>query len=134
MTGIKVDYINKKITFTKAFVRAMNNTNSDEFKIYCEITRRFPKFEVLGRTHRSPSKPNKNKRLTYKNMERYIGMYDNADVLLEDFNTVRELSKVQTSCYHFVRDWFVKQFPNYDKLPTRENGKLFAEPILVHTV
>ena len=131
MTGIKVDYINRKIILTKAFVKPMDNMNSEEFRTYCDITRRFPKFEVLGRTHRSPSKPNKNKRLTYKNMERYISVFDNADELLADFYMVLELSKAQPSCYHYVRDWFVKQFPDYDKLPVREDGMLYAEPILL---
>ena len=134
MNGIKVDYINKKIVLTKAFVKAMENMNSEEFRTYCAITERFPKFEVLGRTHRSPSKPNKNKRLTYENMERYISVFDNADELLADYYTVIELSKAQTSRYHYVRDWFVKQFPDYKKLPVRKDGILEADPILLRSV
>ena len=129
MTGIKVDYINKKIILTKAYVKAMENLSSEEFNTFCALTERFPKFEVLGRTHRRPNKPNKNKNLTYEKMERYIRVFDNADELLTDFYVALEQSKVQPSPYHFVRDWFVRQFPNYKEIPTRENGMLIADPI-----
>ena len=113
MKGIKIDYIGKKIILTKAFVKAMDDFNSDEYKTYCSVTTQFPQFEVLGRTHKSPNKPNRNKNLTYKNMERYIKANDNSAECLEAFQKVKEAAATQPSCYQFVREWFVKQYPEY---------------------
>ena len=113
MKGIKIDYIGKRIILTKAFIKAMDDFKSEEYKTYCKVTTQFPQFEILGRTHKSPNKPNKNKNLTYKNMERYIKANDNHPERLAIFQKVKEVSAIQSSGYQFVRDWFVNQYPDY---------------------
>lgn len=131
MKGIKVDYIGKKIVLTKAFVKAMDDFRSAEYKTYCELTTQFPQFEVLGRTHKSPNKPNKNKHLTYENMERYIKASDNSAECLVAFQKVKEASASQISRYKFVREWFVQQYPEYKDVTQYicERHKVITLPI-----
>ena len=38
-------------------------------------------------------------------------------------------SKPAASPYKFVADWFVEQFPNYDKAPTFKDGKMTVLPV-----
>jgi hypothetical protein len=78
---------------------------------------------------RECNKAKPNSRLTYDNMKKHIAAYDNAAELLEVFETVKALSKPAASPYKFVSDWFVEQFPDYDKAPTFKDGKLIVLPV-----
>jgi hypothetical protein len=67
-------------------------------------------------------------------MEKHIRAYDNSAELLEVFETVKALSKPAASPYKFVADWFVEQFPDYDKAPTFKDGKLTAVPAKIPNI
>ena len=72
-----------------------------------------------------------NHRLTYENMEKHIRAYDNADDLLEVFESVKALSQTCASPYKYVCDWFKVQFPNYKKTPVFKDGGLTVAPAKV---
>ena len=86
---------------------------------------------VSGREQTSAKK---NTRLTYENMETHIKVYENADELMEVFESVKALSQTCASPYKYVRDWFEAQFPNYKKAPVFQNGKLTIVPIATRKV
>ena len=69
-----------------------------------------------------------NARLTYENMETHIKVYENADELMDVFESVKALSKTCASPYKYVRDWFEAQFPNYKKTPLFKDGGLTVAP------
>ena len=69
---------------------------------------------------RECDKAKPNLRLTFKNMETYIGVYENAQELLEVFKRVKAMSKAAASPYKYVSDWFKMQFPDYKAVPTYE--------------
>ena len=50
------------------------------------------------------------------------------------FDTVEALSKAAASPYKFVSDWFIAQFPDYDKAPTFKDGKLTAVPAKIPNI
>lgn len=77
---------------------------------------------------RECDKTKTNTRLTYENMEKHIRAYDNADELLEVFETVKALSQACASPYKYVCDWFKAQFPNYKKAPVFKDGGLTVAP------
>ena len=62
-------------------------------------------------------------------MEIHINAYENANDLLEVFETVKALSKVCASPYKYVHDWFVAQFPNYKSTPIFQDNKLTVIPV-----
>ena len=70
-------------------------------------------------------------RLTYANMKKHIAAYENSAELLDVFDTVEALSKPAASPYKFVSDWFVAQFPDYNKAPAFKDGKLTVLPVKV---
>lgn len=80
---------------------------------------------IVHKTHRSPSKANANRGLTYERMEGYINLHENAAELLIKFLAVKEIAAKQKNPYLFTKGWFMQQFPDYGKLPEiNSNGKI----------
>ena len=103
---------------------------SPEAKRLRAIKKAFPSFEVVVKAGRKITTTRKTKRLTYENMEGYIGTMDNAAELLKAFETVKQESKVQKSPYKYVRDWFEAQFPNYKEAKVFQEEKKQEAPVL----
>ena len=118
----KIDFVNNTLTMSKAFEEALNNPNSEEYKLFLQLRADFPGLTIIRKTRRAPKKARPTKNLTYKHMEQYMSVFQNADELLAQFKVVRECSKQQSSPYKFVRDWFEDQFPKYKELPDFGNN------------
>lgn len=113
----KVDFVNNTFTMTKDFEEALNNPASEEYKLFQQLRADFPGLTIIRKTRRAPKKARPTKNLTYKHMEQYMSVFQNADKLLAQFEVVKECSKQQPSPYKFVRDWFEAQFPKYREQP-----------------
>ncbi|MEQ2457416.1 hypothetical protein [Flavonifractor hominis] len=118
----KVDFVNNTLTMTKAFEDAASNPTSQEYKLLQQIRADFPGLTIIRKTRRAPKKARPTKNLTYKHMEQYMSVFQNADKLLAQFEVVKECSKQQPSPYKFVRDWFEAQFPKYREQPDFGNN------------
>ena len=129
MTGYKINFTANTITITADFEKAANVPTSAEYRLLKQIQVDYPAIKISRKTHRSPKACNPSKGLTYANMERYINVYDNAAELLERFEEVKELAAVQANSYHYVKSWFVAQFPNYKKLPDFTSLNLIAKVV-----
>ena len=130
ITGYEIDI--KTNTFYmnfKFYEKVSKDIFSKEYEIYQKICKDFPQMKLVTRAGRKTKTCNANKRLTYANMESYIKVQDNADELMAAFVIAKEESKNKPSPYAFVRDWFVKQFPNYKecKILKDDNIISFAE-------
>lgn len=112
--GYSIDFAEGTITMNFKFQKAAQNFGSPEYKRLKALIADFPEFTVVVSAGKKITTTRPTKRLTYENMEKYIGTYENADELLEQFETVKEKSAPIASPYKYVRDWFVKQFPNYN--------------------
>ena len=113
----KIAFVNNTLTMTKAFEDAASNPTSQEYKLLQQIRADFPGLTIIRKTRRAPKKARPTKNLTYKHMEQYMSVFQNADKLLAQFEVVKECSKQQPSPYKFVRDWFEAQFPKYREQP-----------------
>ena len=118
----KIDFVNNTLTMSKAFEEALNNPNSEEYKLFLQLRADFPGLTIIRKTRRAPKKARPTKNLTYKHMEQYMSVFENADELLAQFKVVKECSKQQPSPYKFVRDWFDAQFENYKEQPDFSNN------------
>lgn len=128
--GYEIDF--KTNTFYmnyKFYEKVSKDIFSKEYEIYQKICKDFPQMKLVTRAGRKTKTCNANKRLTYANMESYIKIQDNADELMAAYMIAREESKSQPSPYAFVRNWFVKQFPNYKECKILKEDKIipFAE-------
>lgn len=117
MMNYKIDFVNNTLTMSKSFEDALNNPNSQEYKLFLQLRADFPSLTIIRKTRRASKKARPNKNLTYKHMEQYMSVFKNADELLAQFDAVKRCSLGQSNPYMYVLDWFKKQFPKYKELP-----------------
>jgi len=127
----KINFTTNTITVSKSFALAASDPSKPEFETLSKLQSAYPGMRIVHKTHRSPSKGNAYKGLTYERMKGYINLHENADKLLDKYNAVKEIAATQKSPYKFIRNWFMKQFPDYGKLPNiSSNGKiLYVLPV-----
>lgn len=111
--GYKLDFATNTLTVNYKFHRAMSDFGSPEYLRYKEILNDFPQLRVIVKAGRTITTTRPTKRLTYENMDSYIGCYENRDELRNAFAIVQQKSKLVASPYKYVRDWFEAQFPDY---------------------
>jgi len=111
--GYKIDFVNMTVIMNYKFAAAANQYGTDEYDTLVNIKEDYPNIKVVVKSGRNCKKANASKNMTYKNMERYIKVQDNAKDYLKLLEKTIEESKTQKSPYGFVREWFVKQFPEY---------------------
>ena len=129
VTGYKLDFATNTLTVNYKFNKALSDFGSPEYNRYKAILADFPNLTVVVKAGREITTTRRTKRLTYENMEKHIRAYDNAEELLDVFETVKALSQATASPYKYVCDWFKVQFPNYKKAPVFKDGKLTAAPV-----
>ncbi len=128
MNAYKMDFASKTLTLTKAFSDACADPTSAEYAILTHFQRDFPDLKIVRKTHKTPTKYhnasgettrcNQFKKLTYENMERFMNTFTNSEEYLKVYYFLRyEAGFIQTSAYKTVREWFVKQFPEYRSNP-----------------
>lgn len=131
MNEYKINFTANTITISKSFALAASDPSKPEFETLSKLQAAYPGMRIVHKTHRSPSKANVNKGLTYDRMERYINLHENAAELLVKFKTVKEIAAKQKNPYLFTKGWFMQQFSDYGKLPEiNSNGKiLYVLPV-----
>ena len=127
--GYEIDFTTNTLFMNYKFAEASTQYGTPEYKLLQNIKNDLPNIKIVKRAGRKTKTCNANKRLTYANMESYIKVQDNADELMAAFVIAKEESKNKPSPYAFVRDWFLKQFPNYKecKILKDDNIISFAE-------
>ena len=127
--GYKIIFNENMVVMNYKFAELAGQYGTKEYKIMKGIRRDFPGMAEIVVSGREKKTPHPNTRLTYENMEIHINAYENANDLLEVFETVKALSKVCASPYKYVHDWFVAQFPNYKSTPIFQDNKLTVIPV-----
>ena len=131
MKECKINFTANTITISKSFADAASDPTSAECEKLSKLQAAYPGMRIVHKTHRSPSKANANKGLTYDRMEGYINLHENAAELLVTFEAVKKIAAKQKNPYLFTKGWFMQQFPDYGKLPDiSSSGKiLYVLPV-----
>ena len=132
--GYKILFNENTVIMNYKFAAAAAKYGTPENKLMKNIREDFPGMAEVVISGREQTSAKANARLTYENMETHIKVYENADELMEVFESVKALSQTCASPYKYVRDWFEAQFPNYKKAPVFQNGKLTIVPIATRKV
>lgn len=128
MEKFNFDVVSQTLTISAKFAKAMNNPESGEYNLAAKLKTDFPGLTVSKRTHRTAThyttksgekfNCNQFKNLTYERMERFISALPNSQEYQKEFEFMRDYaSLVQHNGYSLVREWFVKQFPDFRKNP-----------------
>ena len=127
--GYKILFNENTVIMNHKFAAAAAKYGTAENKLMKDIRNDFPGMTEVIVSGREQTTTQTNTRLTYENMEKHIRAYDNAEELLDVFETVKALSQATASPYKYVCDWFKLQFPNYKKAPVFKEGKLIVAPV-----
>ena len=116
MQGIKVDFITNTIIITKEFAALASDPTSEEYVTLNLLREENPKMKIATRSRKKSSKErNPNKGLTYKFMRRFISVMDEKN--LSEFSRKQayfeSFDMESAEVYQNVKDWFIKQYPNY---------------------
>ena len=100
---------------TKAFEKKACIFGTDEFNLWRAYKKEFPDAKMITKSIKKSEKQKKRRNKTYENMEAYIDtLVDEA--IKTEFETIKKRSKIQTSPYQFVLDWFEERFKGYDSM------------------
>ena len=127
--GYKILFAENTVIMNHKFAAAAAKYGTKQNRIIRNIRHDFPGMIEVIVSGRECDKTKPNSRLTYENMEKHIRAYDNADELLEVFETVKGLSQACASPYKYVADWFKAQFPDYNKAVVFDKGTLSVAPV-----
>lgn len=136
----EINHINNTVTVTKKFLEAAGQIDSREFKLLQRFKSLNLAIIVKSRNAnkkksssplRSLNKPVEDKLplIPFVKMAHYISMLDDADVMMDEFDLVREIAKSEEHPRQYVNAWFRKEFPRYGEMPEfDENNRLVHNP------
>ena len=112
-----IRYINDTTAqVTKAFEKKACIFGTEEFKLWREYKKEFPKAKMVTKSiKKNPDQKNR-RNMTFENMEAYIATQDEAEELMEEYETIKKRSKIQKSPYQYVLSWFEAKFEGYNDL------------------
>ena len=111
---------------TKAFEKKSCIFGTDEFQEWRAYKAMFPKAQMVTKTIKKSETQKKRRNRTYENMEEYINtLADEAirKAVKAEFEATKKRSKIQTSPYQYVLEWFEAKFNGYDDLEQFMNQK-----------
>ena len=112
-----IRYINDTTAqVTKAFEKKACIFGTEEFKLWREYKKEFPKAKMVTKSiKKNPDQKNR-RNMTFENMKAYIATQPNAKELEEEFKTIKQRSKIQKSPYQYVLSWFEAKFEGFNDL------------------
>ena len=122
-----IDHFTKTVVVTPGFLKRASQFG-DEYDL-------LQRFEAEGLSvrikHRVRRKKESSKPvlLSYREMQTYISMLDDASEMLTLFETLKESAKARPDRLSHVNQWFRKEFPQYDGIPEFDDeGKIVHNP------
>ena len=112
-----IRYINDTTAqVTKAFEKKACIFGTEEFKLWREYKKEFPKAKMVTKSiKKNPDQKNR-RNMTFENMEAYIATQPDAKTLKKEFETIKQRSQIQKSPYQYVLSWFEAKFDGYNDL------------------
>ena len=125
-----IRYIDPKhAQVTKAFQKRAVIFGSDEFKEWREYLAIYPKAVMVTKDiKKNHAKKNRNKK--YDNMVEFISTLPNSEKLMEQFEVIKQRSKIQNHPYGYVLDWFetyVEPYGDFETFIVRKAAEAEAD-------
>ena len=110
-----IRYINDTTAqVTKAFEKKACIFGTDEFKLWREYLKIYPKAKMTTKSIKKNPDRKTNRNLTYQNMEKFLGTLPEAEKLLNQFEVIKTRSCTQNYPYRFVLEWFEEKVSGYE--------------------
>ena len=112
------DALNNVLNASKAFIKKASQYGTTEYNILRNLRNDNPGMQIV-----ETQKVEKNNGLTYSKMETVIGKCRDKKERFARYEAVKELSKIQTNPYKFVKEWFEENYANWDQLALDSENK-----------
>ena len=132
MTAIFVNYAERKIILSSAFVKKALIPGTAEYTRLQSVRDDFPDFVLETRKFKANTSQEHYRGLTYDFMEKYIASHDNAEARMAEFNDLRATSDeavafgAEALSYGEIKAWFFKNYPEIEAFQKRREGALAA--------
>ena len=116
MKQYRYNCLTNTLTLSRAFVRQAENTESEEYKFVKRMRDEIPELDIVRqqkKVHRRSPRAN----LSVKAMKDYIRCVRDSEERLAELDSVVVASKLQDHPVRYIREWFMKKYPNYDCIP-----------------
>ena len=119
-----IRYINDTTAqVTKAFEKKACIFGTDEFNLWREYKKLYPDAKMITKKIKKSENQKKRRNRKFENMVEFIQTQPNAEELMAEYEYIQKRSKVQTSPYQYVLEWFEAKFNGYDDLEQFMNQK-----------
>lgn len=112
----RIDRNKKTIYATKSFLIEAGQFGTTEFNTLNDMLKTFPGFKVEEEKIARNASKEAYGNLTYAVMKAFIESYETDDAkrkaALEEYETIKTVSKTQRGAYAFVKSWFLKKYKN----------------------
>ena len=119
MKNYEISFENCTVTLSASFLRKASTLGTKEYQEMLQLRHDLPGFQ-FQKAEVEKKTASKYKNLTYKHMREYIAASiaeeAEAKAMLGQMKKVEALSKVQANPYKYVHDWFIKQFPECNRV------------------
>lgn len=127
--GYSIDWTKRVVTMTKKFAKEANEYGTPAYKTVNGF--RKDGFQLtVKKAEKRKACPT---RLTFKQMEQYLSCLTNADEHIAGLHAIMSIAKAQKNQYEHVRQWFLKNYPNFREIP-KLNSDLRIEAPHLHLV
>ncbi len=114
MTSIRVNYAERKIILSSAFVKKAFVHGTDEYKALQAVRNDYPDFRLVMRKFKTNTKQEHYRGLTYEFMRDYIGDHEaDPNPVLEELDKQIGISKCHSlnKRYPTIKKWFLNRYP-----------------------
>lgn len=110
----RIDRAKKTIYATKSFLIKAGQFGTTEFNTLNDMLKTFPGYKVEEEKIARNASKEAYGNLTYDVMKKFIESYETNDTkrkaMLEEYETIKTVSKTQRGAYAFVKSWFLKKY------------------------
>ena len=110
-TNCVVHFDTRTLVVSRSFLKKASVPFSDEYHMMKSLTEAHPDFCIEIKHTYSHNYPRKPFMPTYDNMLDFIHRQINAEELLEEFESARQIGQMRRNAYMHVRRWFLMRFP-----------------------
>ena len=129
MTAIRVNYVDRKIILSSAFVKKAFIPGTDEYKALQSVRNDYPNFALVTRKFKTNTAQEHYRGLTYDFMRGYIRDHEaDPKPVLEELEEMIGISKCHSlnKRYPTIKAWFLERYPE-----VAEFGMPKSEPEVV---
>ncbi len=131
MTAIRINYADRKIILSSAFVKKAFVPGTVEYAQLQAVRNDYPEFALVTRKFKANTAQEHYRGLTYEYMRDYIRSHEkDSKPVLAELNEMIGISKAHSLCkrYPTIKAWFLERYPAVAEfgMPKSDNVSLLA--------